>query len=112
MKKDCVVRARIGEELKAQASKVLASCGLQLSDAIRLFFQQVVLQEGIPFPIDARSKVHYVAAEEMWEMKRAAQARDLASAEHADLSSGERLLVRPHQLRGAKVKWSSAKMSD
>jgi len=112
MKKDSVVRARIDAGLKAQASKVLSSCGLELSDAIRLYLQQVVLQEGIPFPIDAQSKIHYVPAEQLWAMKHDAQARDHASAAHAHLSGGERLLIRPHQLRGAKVKWSSAKMSD
>jgi hypothetical protein len=44
---------------------------------------------------------------------RAAQARDHASAARgADLSNGERLLILPHRLRGAKVKRSKAKMSD
>ena len=112
MKKGAVVRARIDEGLKAQASKVLASCGLELSDAIRLFLQQVVLQEGIPFSIGAQGRVHHVSADRLWEMKRAAQARDQVSAASADLSAGERLLIRPRQLRESKVKWSSAKMSD
>ena len=112
MRKSAVVRARIDEGLKAQASKVLASCGLELSDAIRLYLQQVVLQEGIPFSIGAQGRVHHVPAQRLWEMKHAAQARDHASAASADLSKGERLLIRPQQLRESKVKWSSAKMSD
>jgi addiction module RelB/DinJ family antitoxin len=112
MKKDSVVRARVDAGLKARASKVLASCGLEFSDAIRLYLQQIVLQEGIPFRIDAQSKVHYVPAEQLWGMKRTAQVRDHAIAAHGNLSGGERLLIRPQQLRGAKVKWSSAKMSD
>jgi addiction module RelB/DinJ family antitoxin len=112
MKKSAVVRARIDAELKAQASKVLASCGLELSDAIRLYLQQVVLQEGIPFSIGAKGRVDHVPAEQLWQMKHAAQARDHASAVSSDLSKGERLLIRPDQLREAKVRWSSAKMSD
>lgn len=83
--------ARIGAELKAQAS----------SDA-----------KGIPLSIGARGRVRHVPAEQLWEMKRAAQARGRASAASSDLSNGERLLIRPHQLRKAKVRWSSAKMSD
>jgi antitoxin component of RelBE/YafQ-DinJ toxin-antitoxin module len=83
-----------------------------LSDAIRLYLQQVVLQEGIPFSISAEGRVNRVPAEQLWEMKRSAQARDHESAATADLSSGKRMLIRPHQLRGAKVKWSSAKLSD
>jgi addiction module RelB/DinJ family antitoxin len=112
MKKDGVVRARIDAGLKAQASKVLAACGLELSDAIRLYLQQVVLQGGIPFPVDSQSKVHYIPAEQLWNMKHAAQARDHAIAAREDLSGGEMLLIRPDQIRGAKIKWSSAKLSD
>lgn len=110
--KSAIVRARIDEGLKAQASKVLASCGLEMSDAIRLYLQQVVLQEGIPFLIAAQGRVHHVPAAQLWSMKHSAQARDHASAAVASSSNGERLLIRPHQFRGAKVRWSSAKMSD
>lgn len=45
------VRSRIEPEIKERATKVLASCGLNLSDAIRLFLRQVVAQEGLPFEI-------------------------------------------------------------
>lgn len=112
MAKNSVVRARIDAGLKAQAAKVLASCGLELSDAIRLYLQQIVLQQGIPFPVEALSRVHYVPAEELWRMKRDAQARDHAVGAREDLSGEKRLLIRPNLLRGAKIKWSSAKLSD
>jgi DNA-damage-inducible protein J len=59
-RKDTVVRARIDADLKAQAALVLSGCGLELSDAIRLFLQQVVLQEAIPFPIEAMRRVELV----------------------------------------------------
>jgi len=49
--KDEVIRARIDAGLKARASEVLASCGLEISDALRLFLRQVVAHNGIPFPI-------------------------------------------------------------
>jgi DNA-damage-inducible protein J len=45
------VRSRIEPEIKNRATEVLASCGLNLSDAIRLFLRQVVAQEGLPFEI-------------------------------------------------------------
>jgi addiction module RelB/DinJ family antitoxin len=112
MKKDSVVRARIDARLKARASRVLAACGLELSDAIRLYLQQVVLQGGIPFSIEGHSRVHYVPAEQLWNMKHAAQARDRSIAAHEDLSGGEMLLIRPDQLRGARVKWSTGQLSD
>lgn len=45
------VRSRIEPDLKDRATEVLAECGLNLSDAIRLFLRQVVVQQGLPFEI-------------------------------------------------------------
>ena len=109
--KDSVVRARIEAGLKAQASEVLAACGLGPSDAIRLFLQQVVLHGGIPFPIRSQSQVRVVSSGRLREMKHAAQARDRAIAANEDLSGGHMLLIRPDEARGAKIKWPSAKLS-
>jgi DNA-damage-inducible protein J len=109
--KNSVIRARIDAGLKAQAVKVLASCGLEPSDAIRLFLQQVVMSNGIPFPIRGESQVHMVPAEQLWAMKRASQARDRAIAANQDLSGGDMLLIRPDRARSAKVKWPSVKLS-
>jgi addiction module RelB/DinJ family antitoxin len=49
--KGSVIRARVDDLLKAQARAVLASCGLEMSDALRLFLIQVVNQGGLPFPV-------------------------------------------------------------
>jgi DNA-damage-inducible protein J len=111
-RKDSVVRARIDAVLKAQAAQILAGCGLELSDAIRLFLQQVVLQEAIPFPIEAMRRVQRLPAGELWAMKEAAQARDYAPAHEAraDLSGENRLLVRSDLIRGAHVRgWPSGR---
>jgi addiction module RelB/DinJ family antitoxin len=108
--KDSVVRARIDADLKAQAARVLSGCGLELSDAIRLFLQQVVLQEAIPFPIEAMRRVERLPAGELWAMKEAAQARHQAPAHaaRADLSGEKRLLLRADLMQGARVRgWPS-----
>jgi len=44
-----VVRARIDEKTKAEASAVLESIGLSLSDAIRLMLMRVVAEKALPF---------------------------------------------------------------
>jgi len=109
-RKDSVVRARIDADLKAEAARVLSGCGLELSDAIRLFLQQVVLQEAIPFPIEAMRRVERLPAAALWAMKEAAQARDQAAAHvvRSDLSGENRLLLRPNLIRGAHVRgWPS-----
>ncbi len=58
------VRARIEPELKDSASLVLAECGLNLSDAIRLFLRQVVAQQGLPFEIRTPNAVTVAAMKE------------------------------------------------
>src|SRR6202020_37375 len=45
--KQSVVRARIDNDLKAEASAVLELCGLGMSDAVRIFLGQVVKQGGL-----------------------------------------------------------------
>jgi DNA-damage-inducible protein J len=44
-----MIRARVSPELKAQAEGILAEIGLSSSDAIRMFYKQVTLQQGLPF---------------------------------------------------------------
>lgn len=45
------IRSRIEPELKEEAQDVLSRCGLNFSDAIRLFLRQVVAAKGLPFEI-------------------------------------------------------------
>ena len=45
------VRSRIDESLKNEANDVLKDCGLTISSAIRLFLEQVVQTQGVPFDI-------------------------------------------------------------
>ena len=106
--KDAVVRARIDAELKANAARVLAACGLELSDAIRLFLQQVVAHQGVPFEI--RSARREPSMAELQALKRQSQERDHRIANSVDVSKGEMLLLRPDRLRGAKVRWPKAKL--
>ncbi|MBB3105423.1 type II toxin-antitoxin system RelB/DinJ family antitoxin [Azomonas macrocytogenes] len=45
------VRCRIEADLKERATAVLQSCGLSVSDAMRLFLRQVVATQGLPFEV-------------------------------------------------------------
>jgi DNA-damage-inducible protein J len=65
------VRSRIEPDLKDRASEVLAACGLNLSDAIRLFLRQVVVQEGLPFAVKSPNATTIAAMKEARSMKRA-----------------------------------------
>jgi DNA-damage-inducible protein J len=62
--KTAEIRSRIEPELKENATQILASCGLNVSDAIRLFLYQVVAQNGLPFPIKAPNATTRAAMQE------------------------------------------------
>jgi len=100
--KQSIIRARIDEDLKAEASAVLSSCALGLSDALRMFLAQVVASGGLPFPVKSR---HVASANQLRKMKRAAQQRDRRLAHKEDISFGKMLLISPDRMRGAQVAW-------
>lgn len=49
MASNTVVRARIDEEIKEEASAVLASMGLTVSDALRMMLTRVAREHALPF---------------------------------------------------------------
>ena len=51
MAKTAQIRARVEPDLKEKAEGILSTLGVTPTEAIRLFYRQVVLMEGIPFNI-------------------------------------------------------------
>ena len=51
MNKSAVVHARIEPQTKKQAEGVLRKLGLSPTEAIRLFYRQICLRGGLPFPV-------------------------------------------------------------
>lgn len=43
--------ARIEPEVKEQAERILASLGIPASNAINMFYKQIILQNGLPFEV-------------------------------------------------------------
>jgi DNA-damage-inducible protein J len=110
--KNQVVRARIEGSLKAEALEVLASHGLDLSDAIRLFLRQVVTRGGIPFPIRNPRDPGMASARKRQDLKAAPPARDRAAFARSDFAAGELFLIRPEDARAAKVEWPACRLND
>lgn len=109
--KNAVVRARIDHQLKEQARAVLQHHGLEMSDAIRLFLQQVVHSGGLPFAVrDPNLRV--VSGKHLAAMKRAEQARDRDLAAAGALPAEARLMLRPERLEGAEIQWPSGSLLD
>jgi len=51
MNNNATIRARINEEIKEEASTVLASIGLTVSDAIRMLLIRVAREKALPFEV-------------------------------------------------------------
>ena len=49
--KNDFVRARVSSEMKEAAGEVFAKLGLGHTEAIRIFYQQVILNQGLPFSL-------------------------------------------------------------
>lgn len=50
--KTAVVHARIEPETKKKAESVLARLGISPTEAIRIFYRQISLRGGLPFPVE------------------------------------------------------------
>ncbi|MFA6279457.1 MAG: type II toxin-antitoxin system RelB/DinJ family antitoxin [Bdellovibrionales bacterium] len=51
MQKSEVVHTRVAPDLKKSVEAVLCQVGLSTSDAVTLFFRQIVLRNGLPFEV-------------------------------------------------------------
>lgn len=49
MPANAVVRARIDERLKEEATAILSAAGLTVSDAVRMMLVRVVAEKALPF---------------------------------------------------------------
>lgn len=54
--KNGTFQMRINPEIKAQAEKIYANCGLTLTDAVNIFIQQSINVGGLPFIVTQNSK--------------------------------------------------------
>lgn len=69
MEKSSTVQVRIEPELKASVEVVLDHLGLSMSSAISLFLKQVVLHDGLPFPVKIPNAETLAAIQEVEAMK-------------------------------------------
>jgi DNA-damage-inducible protein J len=70
-----MVHVRVDENIKAKATETLASMGLSVSDAVRVFLTRVVADQQLPFAIKAPNAETLGAIAEADEMIRTRRAR-------------------------------------
>jgi DNA-damage-inducible protein J len=73
MNKTSTISARIDPETKEKAEAIFEVLGLSASQAITLFYKQVELQRGLPFPILIPKKTTQRALEEAKDRKSLAR---------------------------------------
>jgi DNA-damage-inducible protein J len=81
-----IIRARIEPELKNEATKILNSLGLTPSAAIRIFLQQVVSEQGLPFPVKKPNAATRAAMEDIEKGRNLTSHKNLSDL-WADLNS-------------------------
>ena len=52
MSRTTTVRARIEPNLKVEVEEVLTHLGISTTEAITMFFSQIRLRKGFPFPVE------------------------------------------------------------
>lgn len=57
MAKSANLYARIEPEVKEQAEKILSTLGIPASNAINMFYKQIILQRGLPFEVKIPEKM-------------------------------------------------------
>lgn len=70
-----MVHVRLDENIKAQATETLASMGLTVSDAVRVFLTRVVADKELPFAIKAPNAQSRAAISEADEIIKGRRAR-------------------------------------
>ena len=52
MARTAMINARTERELKKEVEVILQSLGMSTTEAINIFFRQVKLRRGLPFPVE------------------------------------------------------------
>jgi DNA-damage-inducible protein J len=71
MSTNSLVRARISQDLKNQASAVLAEMGLTVSDVVRIVLTRVAKEHALPFEMNVPNSATRAAMEEARTISRA-----------------------------------------
>jgi len=78
MAKTAMIRARTDEQLKKQVEHIFERLGMTSSEAINLFYRQVQLRKGLPFPVEIPN------AETRKTLERSDRGEDIHTHESTD----------------------------
>jgi DNA-damage-inducible protein J len=70
------IRARIEPQLKHDAEQILDQLGLSQTEAIRIFYKQIVINKGLPFEVRIPNKTTQKAIYEAENNKNVVECSD------------------------------------
>ena len=65
MPKNGSIHARVDEQVKARAEKILRRVGVSTTDAVNLLLHQIILSNGLPFDVRVPNKETIAAMREL-----------------------------------------------
>ena len=65
MNSEANIQTRIDGRIKNKAGRILSKLGLNHSQAINMFYRQIILRNGIPFSLELPDKTTLNAVEEL-----------------------------------------------
>ena len=84
-----MIHVRVDDETKNQATDALASMGLSVSDAVRLFLKRVVAEQALPIELKVPNAVTQAAMREARAMGKARFASARALFDELEKNSGQ-----------------------
>lgn len=86
MTANAVVRARIDEKVKEEATAILGAAGLTVSDAVRMMLVRTVAERALPFDplVPNDETIQAMKAARRGELTEIGQVRDLLTELNAD----------------------------
>ncbi len=103
------INIKLDVVLKAQAKEVLQANGLTVSEAVRIFLQEVVSRGTLP-PSLRRPRT--ITKRLFWAMKRDQQARDQALVRAGKVPPEAMFLLREERLKDATLEWPNTPLVD
>lgn len=70
-----MIHVRVDDEIREEASSVLGSLGLSVSDAVRVFLHRVVATQSFPLELKVPNEATLAALAEAREIRKARKAR-------------------------------------
>lgn len=80
MAKEATVRARLEPHLKSETERLLHQLGLTASQAISIFYRQILLRRGLPFEVvipNAKTKGVFKSTDSGRHLVRSKDAEDM-----------------------------------